>query len=221
MTPSDSTFSLLRIPKRLATSLLWTMPLYVLGSLTILIVSAGIYVKAVGDQGTWLGIGGWTLLLLYTIVGLAGGVAAAILSAVHRALDTLESALHAGLRQLPALTQAAEREPLSLDEARVHYGVLVDRLLNHTLGYVPLPGWLYGKVRSWIQDAVVGDFITLCRERGLTRVPPQDFRNWLLAKGASLALSPLHDQISLWQYALSALIIFLAVGALLLSYFVG
>ena len=221
MNPSDSTSSPLRIPKRPAASLLWTMLLYVLGSLTILMVSSGIYVRAVGDQGAWLSIGSWTLLLLYTIVGLVGGVAAAILSAVRRALDALESTLHAGLSQLPAFTRTSEREPLSLDDARVHYGVLVDRLLNHTLGYIPLPGWLHGKVRSWIQDAIVGDFITLCRERGLTRVPPQDFRNWLLTKGATLALSPLHDQISFWQYALSALIAFLATGALLLSYFAG
>jgi hypothetical protein len=221
MNPNDPPFSPLHIPKRFAASLLWALPMYVLGSLTILMVSAGIYIKAVGDQGAWPTIGSWSLLILYTMVGFVGGVGGAILSAVHRALDALESTLHAGLSRLPAFAQTAEREPLSLDDARMHYGILVDRLLNHTLEYVPLPGWLHGKVRSWIQDAIVGDFITLCRERGLTRIPPQDFRNWLLAKGATLALSPLHDQISFWQYALFALIGFLSAGALLLSYFAG
>jgi len=74
-------------------------------------------------------------------------------------------------------------------------------------------------IRSSIHDTLIADFITLCRERGLTRVPPQEFRNWVLAKGATLAFSPLRDQISLWQYVLFGLIGLLAVGALVLSYF--
>jgi hypothetical protein len=86
------------------------------------------------------------------------------------------------------------------------------------LGYLPLPGWLDGKLRSWIQDAIVTEFTTQCRDRGMTSIPPQEFRNWLLAQGATLALSPLHDQVSLWQYVVFGVIALLAGGALLLSY---
>lgn len=219
MSPYSSSFSRLRLPRALATSLLWAVPLHVMGSLIILLISAGLYVRSVWGQGTWLTIGAWSMLILYLMVGFAGGIAAAVLFAAHRTLDTFESALHAGISRLPAFKQNPGREPLSLDEARVHYATHLDRLLNQTLGYVPLSRWLDGMVRSSIHEAIVADFITLCRERGLTRIPPQDFRNWLLAKGVTLALSPLHDQMSLWQYTLFGLIGLLAGGALVLSYF--
>ncbi|HJR77273.1 MAG TPA: hypothetical protein VJ805_09875 [Nitrospiraceae bacterium] len=204
----------------MAVSLLWVVSLYMLGTLSILIFSAGVYVRAVGDHGAWLIMASWSLLTLYAVVGVAAGVAGGVLSAAHRSLDMIESALHAGLSRLPALTQA-ERESFSVDEARVHYASLVDRMLNQTVGYVSLPRWLDGTIRSWVQDAIVTDFIALCRQRGMTRIPPQEFRNWLLAQGATLALSPVHDQISLWQYALFGLIALLAGGALLLSYVAG
>ncbi|HEX2055658.1 MAG TPA: hypothetical protein VHF07_04135 [Nitrospiraceae bacterium] len=209
--------SLLDIPKSLAGPLLWAVPLHVIGSLTILLFSAGVYVRAVGDQGPWW-IGGWSLVVLYTIAAVAGGVAAGILSAAHRWLDTLESVLHAGLNRLPPFTQDPDREALSPDEARLHYAALVDRLLNPILGHVPLPGWLRRKLRSWIQDAIVTDFIGLCRQRNLARIPRHEFRNWILTKGATLALVPLHDQVSLWQYVIFGLLGLLAGGALLLSY---
>ena len=216
---SDSSLSLLHLPKQFAISLLWAAPLYVLAFLIILLFSAAIYVRAAGDHGTWMAIGSWSLLVFYGVVAFAAGVAAGILSAVHRLLNAIESALHAGLHRLPAFTQNPEPAPLSLDEARVRYATLVDRLLSHVLGYMPLPGWLDGKLRSWVQDAIVTDFITLCKDRGMTSIPPQEFRNWLLAQGTTLALSPLHDQISLWQYVLFGAIGLLAGGALLLSYF--
>lgn len=219
MNPGGSSFSPLRIPKQAGLSLLRTVPLYVLGSLAILVFSAGFYVRTVWGEGAWLTIGSWSLFAAYVLVGLVGGIAAGLLSAAHRTLDTVEAALHAGLRHLPAFTQNPGYEPFSLDEARTHYTALLDRILNQTLGYLPLPAWLEGMIRSSIHDTMVADFITLCRERGLTRVPPQEFRNWVLAKGATLALSPLRDQMSLWQYALFGLIGLLAAGALLLSYF--
>jgi hypothetical protein len=221
MEHGDSFLSILRLPKQFAISLLWAAPLYVLAFLVLLLFAAGIYVRAAADHGTWMAIGSWSLLVFYVVVGLATGVAAGILSSVHGLLTSIESALHTGFRHLPAFTQNPEPAPLSLDEARIRYATLVDRLLNQVLGYVPLPGWLDGKVRSWIQDAIVTEFITLCRDRGMTSIPPQEFRNWLLAQGATLALSPLHDQISLWQYALFGLIGLLAGGTLLLAYFIG
>jgi hypothetical protein len=221
MSQDDPSFSLLHVPKRLAASLLWGISLYVLGTLSVLIISAALYVRAADDHGAWLIIASWSLLTLYAAVGVAAGVAGGVLSAAHRSLDTIESALHAGLSRLPALTQDPERNSFSLDEARVHYASLIDRMLNQTVGYVSLPRWLDGKIRSWVQDAIVTDFIASCRKRGMTHIPRQEFRNWLLAQGATLALSPVHDQISLWQYALFGLIGLLAGGALLLFYVAG
>ena len=219
MEHSESFHSLLRLPKRFATSLLWAAPLHVLVFLAILLLCAGTYARADGNHGIWMAIGGWSLVIVYAVVAVAAGVAAGILSVAHGSLNTIESALHAALRQLPSFTHDPDRDSLSLDDARAHYATLVDRLLNHVLGHIPVPRWLDGKLRSWVQNAIVTDFITLCRDRGMTSIPPQEFRNWLLAQGATLALSPLHDQISLWQYALFGLVGLLAGGALLLSYF--
>jgi len=120
----------LRIPKLAGVSLLRTVPLHVLGSLAILTFSAGFYVKTVWGEGTWLTIGSWSLLTVYILVGLVGGIAGGLLSAAHRTLDAVESTLHAGLRHLPAFTQNPGQEPLSLDEARTHYAALLDRILN-------------------------------------------------------------------------------------------
>jgi hypothetical protein len=221
MEHGDSFISILRVPKQFATSLLWAAPLYVLAFLVLLLFAAGLYVGAAADHGTWMAIGSWSLVVFYAVVGIVAGVAAGILSAAHGLLTSVESVLHTGLRHLPPFTQNPEPAPLSVDDARVRYATLVDRLLNQVLGYVPLPGWFDGKLRSWIQDAIVTEFITLCRNRGMTSIPPQEFRNWLLAQGATLALSPLHDQISLWQYALFGLIGLLGGGTLLLAYFVA
>jgi hypothetical protein len=216
MEHSESLFT--RLPKQFAASLLWAVPLYVLSFLAVLLVSAGIYVRTAGDHGTWMTIGSWFLLVFYGVVGLAAGAGAGILSTAHRLLNSIESTLHAGLHRLPAFIQNPASASFTLDEARVRYATLVDRLLNQVLGYLPLPGWLDGKLRSWIQDAIVTEFITQCRDRGMTSIPPQEFRNWLLAQGATLALSPLHDQVSLWQYVVFGVIALLAGGALLLSY---
>jgi hypothetical protein len=216
-----STLSLAQIPKSLGTFLFWAVVLYVAASLVILIFSAGVYLRTVGDQGPWLTLGGWSMVILYLIVGVGTGIVLGLLSSAHRILDVFESALHAGLSRLPTLMQGSGRDPLSLEEARAHYSTLLDRLLDQTLEYLPLPGWLNRMGRGWIQGVIVADFIALCRERGQTTVPPQEFRNWILGKGATLALLPLHDHLSLWQYALFAVIGLLAAGALWLSYVMG
>jgi hypothetical protein len=217
MDAHDSSFSLLRLPKPLLMSLLWALLLHMFGLTALLTLSAGFYLKTVWDQSTWLIIGGWSMLILYVLTGLGGGIAAGLLFAAHRVVDAVESALHAGLRRLPALTETAVDSP-SLDEADARYTDIVNRVLNQTLRYLPLPAWLERLIRLSIHDAIVSDFIAVCRERGLTRIPSQEFRNWALAKGATLALSTIHDQIAVWQYAVFGIAGFLAAGALLLAY---
>ena len=49
--------------------------------------------------------------------------------------------------------------------------------------------------------------------------PPQLNAPIITPNATTLALSPLHDQMSLWQYTLFGLIGLLAGGALVLSYF--
>ena len=217
MDAHNSPFSLLRLPKPLLVSLLWSVPLHVLGLTTLLTLSAGLYLKTVWNQTTWLIIGGWSMLILYMLAGVGTGIAAGLLSAAHRVVNAVESALHAGLRRLPPLTETSV-DPPSLDEAHARYTDILNGVLNQTVGYLPLPAWLERLIRGSIHDALVADFITMCRERGLTRIPPQEFRNWVFAKGATFALSTVHDQIAVWQYILFALTGFLAGGAVLLAY---
>lgn len=220
MDARHSLFSVLRFPKPLLVSLLWAVPLHVLGLSAILILSAGLYMKTVWNQSTWLIISSWSMLVLYVLAGLAGGIVASLLFAAHRVLNAVESALHAGLRRLPALIETDVDSP-PIDEAEARYTAILDHVLKQTLGYIPLPTWLEGLIRSSIHEAIVADFITGCRGRGLTRIPSQEFRNWIFVKGTTFALSTVHDQITLWQYVLFGVVGFLAGGALLLAYLVS
>jgi hypothetical protein len=212
--------SLLRLPKPFLTSLLWAVPLHVLGLTAILVASAALYMNSVWNQGAWMILSAWFMLFLYLLAGLAGGVTASLLFIAHRVLDTVESAAHSALRQLPALAQTGSAS-MSIDEAQEHYTAILDRILGQTLGYIPLPAWLERLIRTSIHDAFVADFITMCRERGLSRIPTQEFRNWILARGTTFALATVHDQITIWQYALFGLAGLLAGMAWLLSHLVS
>jgi hypothetical protein len=75
-------------------------------------------------------------------------------------------------------------------------------------------------IRSLWRGVVIDRFIASCTERGLTLVPPQEFRNWLLAEGVSLGFMLVQDQLSWWRYlilGLLGLLIFLAFALVLLT----
>lgn len=61
--------------------------------------------------------------------------------------------------------------------------------------------------------------MTSCQQRGLTQVPPQEFRNWLLAEGVGLGFLLLQDQLSWWRYVVIGLLLLLAALPLTLALF--
>jgi len=204
-------------PRTFFQTVIRTLPLHVLATTSILGGAALFYHRSLSNPETWATLGGWSLIGLSVIIGLAGGVVAGLLDASRRMVERLETALRDWLHTLPAMNTTGATPGRDLSTVRQEYETLVDQAVAQAGRRLRLPQWLERLLRAAVRGLVVDRFIASCTSRGIHVVAPQDFRNWLLAEGVSLGLMPVLDQLSWWRYLLLALLMLLAAVAFALA----
>lgn len=193
-------------PRTFLRTVLWSLPLHVVGSIAVVGGAAAYYSSIVSSHGTWATVGSWSLTAIYIVVALIGGALAGVLRAAEQTVERLELTLRDWLHALPAIPSSSTPVERSLATVRQEYEAMVDRCVTHTAERLRLPRWLDKLIRTALQGVVVDRFITSCTDRGLHLVAPQEFRNWLLAEGVSLGFMPVQDQLSLWRYLILGLL---------------
>ncbi len=212
--PSDAT-----APRTFIRTLIRSLPLHVAVAVTVVGGAAAWYSLSVSGHGIWATIGGWSLTGLYTVIALIGGTTAGCLDAAQRTVERVELTLREWLHTLPNLGTAAETTGRAIYTVRQEYERVLEQFVAQTGRRLRLPRWLEGLLRSTLKGVVVDRFITSCTERGLTHVPPQEFRNWLLAEGVSLGFMVIHDHLSWWRYLILGLLGLLVAVVLALVLF--
>lgn len=204
-------------PRTFVRALLWSLPLHLFVAITLVGGAALYYNISVSNHGTWASVGGWSLTALYVVLALIGGTVAGLLNAAQQVVTQVELSLRELLHTLPHLRPAAEGTGRPIPKIRQEYEEILDQTVNQTSRRLRLPRWMARLILFVLRGAVVDRFITSCTERGLTLVPPQEFRNWLLAEGVSLGFMLVQDQLSWWRYLILGLLGLLIVLALALS----
>ena len=183
-----------------------------------LVGGAAVYYHiSISNHGIWASVGGWSLTVLFVVLALIGGTVAGLLNAAQQVVTQVELSLRELLHTLPHLRPAAEGTARPIPKIRQEYEEILDQTVNQTSRRLRLPRWMARLILFVLRGAVVDRFITSCTERGLTLVPPQEFRNWLLAEGVSLGFMLVQDQLSWWRYLILGLLGLLIVLALALS----
>ncbi|MBI4001165.1 MAG: hypothetical protein HY348_05210 [Nitrospira defluvii] len=198
---------------------MWSLPLHLFVAITLVGGAAIYYSASVSGHGTWAMIGGWSLTALSLVIALIGGTVAGTLSAAQQVVAQVELTLREWLHTLPNMGTAAKPAGRTISTIRQEYESVLDQCVTQTSRRLRLPGWIEKLIRSVLRGVVVDRFIASCRERGLALVPPQEFRNWLLAEGVSLGFMLVHDQLSWWRYLILGLLALLVVIALTLALF--
>lgn len=179
--------------------LIWSMPLHVLLAVALVGGSAVYYGTSVSGHGAWTSAGGWSLTIFYVVAALIGGTAAGLLNAAQLIMTQVELSLRDALHALPNLRRATDSTERPLSRIRQEYEETLDQTVHQTNRHLRLPRWMERLILSILRAVVVDRFITSCTERKLTRVPPQEFRNWLLAEGLSLGFMLVQDQLWWWR----------------------
>jgi hypothetical protein len=205
-------------PRTFLRTVLWSLPLHVVGSIAVVGGAAAYYSSIVSSHGTWATVGSWSLTAIYVVGALIGGALAGVLSAAQQTVERLELALRDWLHALPSILSSSTPAERSLATVRQEYEAMVDRCVTHTAERLRLPRWLDKLIRTALQGVVVDRFITSCTDRGVHLVAPQEFRNWLLAEGVSLGFMPVQDQLSLWRYLILGLLGLLVAIVLVLAW---
>jgi hypothetical protein len=195
------------------------MPLHLIAAILIVGGSAAFYGTSLSSHGTWAAIGGWSFTALYVVIALIGGTVAGMLNAAEHTVERLEVMLREWFHTLPrmGMSEAPVERPIST--IRQEYETVLDQFVTQSTVQFRLPRWLAKLIRSVLRGVVVNRFIASCTERGLTLVPPQEFRNWLLAEGVSLGFMLVRDQLSWWRYLVLGLLTLLVALALALALF--
>ena len=198
------------------------MPLHVLLAVALVEGSAVYYGTSVSGHGAWASAGVWSLtifyVVFYVVFALIGGTAAGLLNAAQLIMTQVELSLRDALHALPNLRTATDSTERPLSRIRQEYEETLDQTVHQTNRRLRLPRWMERLILSLLRAVVVDRFITSCTERGLTRVPPQEFRNWLLAEGLSLGFMLVQDQLWWWRILVLLLLGLLIVFALGLAF---
>lgn len=160
--------------------------------------------------------GGWSLSALYGVLGAAGGAIAGGLAACARTLAWLETHTEAWILDLPAGAATDGSGALSLEAVEEN----VDRVADAAFGRLPVPGLIRRVAKSRLRSALLDDFLTSCRDRGLTSVGHGEIRNWLLTRGLARAIEPARAQLALWRtltFAALGLAVLIAVASSVLA----
>jgi hypothetical protein len=169
------------------------------------------------DGGWWQSFTQWFFAGVGLFVGLVGGGIIGALSSAKKTVRVVETELHTIFQQLPARSE--EKNPhFSLNDGRARFTLLLDEALTKTVGRLPLPAFLDRLIRTKMEDAIVNSFITSLEQRGQASIGPQEFRNWLLAKGISLGLQQVYDQLAFWRYLTIGLLGLILIGLIGIIY---
>ncbi len=209
-----------KAPRAFIRTLIWTLPLHLIVTVTVMGGAATYYSLSVSNRGAWASVGGWSLTVLYVVLALIGGAVAGLLNAAQQVVTQVECTLRELLHALPHLRTTAEATGRPIAGIRQEYQQVLDDTVNQTRRRLRLPRWMERLILSLLRSVVVDRFIASCTERGLTLVPPQEFRNWLLAEGVSLGFMLVQDQLFWWRYiilGLLGLLILLAFALVLLT----
>lgn len=172
----------------------------------------------VSEGSLWQSVTQWSLTGIGLVAGLMGGGIMGALSSVKKMIRKIEDELRSFFQRLPPGSGEEESAHSSLNDGRARYTMLLDQALTKTIGRLPLPGFLDRLIRTKMQGAIVGDFISSLEQRGLTSFGPQDFRNWLLTSGLSLSLQPVYQKLAFWQYVIIGLLGMLVIGLVGVTY---
>ncbi|GMV50003.1 MAG: hypothetical protein NBKEAIPA_03560 [Nitrospirae bacterium] len=196
-----------------------TLPFYICMSLACVGGAGLYYATQTSGHGTWLQVGSWGLAAACLLLALGGGVLAGMVRTAELTVEQIEQSLRGWLHNLPEIRNSPGSGGRTLAATREEYEALLHRLISQTGERFRLPRWLERLLRSILQGVVVDRFMTSCQQRGLTQVPPQEFRNWLLAEGVGLGFLLLQDQLSWWRYVVIGLLLLLAALPLTLALF--
>ena len=164
-------------------------------------------------------LGGWSLTALYAVVGGAGGALAGAIAACARTLAYVEHHTEAWILDLPTDWGRDLLPSVPLDELEGRSGGILDRVADATLARLPMPRFVRRFATARMRQALLGDFVAMYRDRGVTVVGHGELRNWLLIRGLTHAIEPARAQLALWRALTlaalgSAVLIALAIAAL-------
>lgn len=194
-----------------------TVPLHLLASIVVVGGCALYSSTSMAGRSLWALVGSWSLTALSLMIAGAGGILAGLLDAAQQTVERVEQQLRAWLHTLPAAVRVDGTTDRPVDSVRAEYETLVEQWATRTGERLRLPRWLETLIRKALRGIIVDRFIDSCKERGLSLVAPQEFRNWLLAEGVSLGFMPIQDQLSWWRYLVMGLLGLLASVSLLLT----
>lgn len=204
-------------PRTFSQTVIRTVPLHLLASIVVVGGCALYSSTSMAGRGLWALVGSWSLTALSLMIGGAGGILAGLLDAAQQTVERVEQQLRAWLHTLPAAVRVDGTTGRPVDSVRAEYETLIEQWATRTGERLRLPRWLETLIRTALRGIIVDRFIDSCKERGLSLVAPQEFRNWLLAEGVSLGFMPIHDQLSWWRYLVMGLLGLLASVSLLLT----
>jgi len=206
-------------PRTFSQTVIRTVPLHLLASIVVVGGCALYSSTSMAGRGLWALVGSWSLTALSLMIAGAGGILAGLLDAAQQTVERVEQQLRAWLHTLPAAVRVDGTTGRPVDSVRAEYETLVEQWATRTGERLRLPRWLETLIRKALRGIIVERFIDSCKERGLSLVAPQEFRNWLLAEGVSLGFMPIQDQLSWWRYLVMGLLGLLASVSLLLTLF--
>ena len=206
-----------KTPRTFVRRLVWSVPLHLFVAITLVGGAAVYYNISVSNRGTWASLGGWSVTLLYVVLALIGGTLAGLLNAAQQVVTQVEFIFRELLHTMPPLRTVAEATGRPISKIRQEYEEVLNHTVNQASRRLRLPGWMERLIRSTLRGVVLDRFIASCTERGITIVPPQEFRNWLLAEGVSLGFMLVQDQLSWWRYLILGFLGSLVLLALALA----
>jgi hypothetical protein len=209
--PNQQALTFNQLPGRFVKTAAVSIPLHAIVAALVLYGFTVVVFQEQPDGGWWRSITRWSLAATSIFIGLVGGGLIGMLSSVKKALHQLEEQLRWWFHQLPPGSQEHNQPPRSIQEVRSHYASILGQALAATIGRVPLPGFVFRLIRSKMEQVILDDFIASLKQRGVSHVGSQEFRNWMLTKGLSLGLEPTYHTLSFWQYVIMGLLgVFLA-----------
>ena len=162
-------------------------------------------------EGLWAQLGKWSLLLVYGVAGLVGGLVLGLNAEADRGVARFIEHVRGLLGRITP--EEAERlvPRVAPAEARSRYERALDGVVEQSVGGVRLPSPLRRLLRHRLRRAAVENFLAECEARGLATVGFAELRDYLVTRGLPLVAAPAVAQLR------TARLLVLGAGGLLIA----
>lgn len=159
-------------------------------------------------------VGATSLSLLLTLLGFVGGAVHGAATGAERVTLDMEAELARWLASIDPGEGRALVPPVEVAALRGGYETTLDRLVDASIGRLPLPDFVFRFARERFRHYFVEDFLADFDEAGVTTIRFPELRDWAIARGVPYATAPVHLRLSLARRLVRGLGVLVAGGVL-------